>query len=81
MGRLSRVYADSMKPPEVREATARKRGHYRAYDAERNVIWEKKDFTVGIDAIPLGLSIGMKACTITDGKKVIHTWDPWDVLQ
>jgi len=62
--------------PEVE----RKRGHYRAYNASGDVIWEQKDFVVGIDKIPLGLPDGMAACTIMDGKTVVHKWNPWSVV-
>jgi hypothetical protein len=57
-----------------------KRGHYRAYDAHGEVIWQQDDFIVGSSRVPYGISIGMSACTITAGNKVIHRWDPRGVL-
>lgn len=58
----------------------RKKGHYRAYGSKGDVIWEQKEFTVGLDKIPPGLADGMKACTIMAGKVLLHKWDPWSVL-
>lgn len=54
----------------------RKKGHYRAYDTAGNVIWEQKEFVIGVDKIPPGLSDGMKAMTIRDGKTVVAKWNP-----
>lgn len=55
-------------------------GHYRAFDGEKAVLWEKKDFCVSVDMIPPGLSLGMKAATITKDGKVVRKWDPWGLL-
>lgn len=64
---------------EVQE-TEREKGHYRAYGTNGKLLWEKKDFTIGVDNIPSGLSDGMKCMKITDGKKILKKWDPWGLL-
>lgn len=52
------------------------RGHYMAYDRQGTVIWEDKDFIIGVSQLPPGLSIGMRACQVKNGKTVLHQWDP-----
>lgn len=59
------------------EVSERKKGHYRAYGTDGKILWEQKEFTIGVDSIPLGLSDGMKAMTIRNGKTVIAKWNPW----
>lgn len=63
-----------------RNGIEHKVGHYRAYGKDGTVLWEKTDFTIGEDQIPVGLSITMGACTIKVGKEEIFRWNPWNVL-
>lgn len=67
-------------PKETPDAITRKKGHYKAYGHDGTVMWEQKDFVIGVDQIPSGLADGMKACTVTDGKTLVHRWDPHNML-
>lgn len=55
-------------------------GHYRAFDQEGTVIWEKKDFEVSKEMSPPGLSLSMKYSTVTVGGKIVRKWDPQNLL-
>jgi len=66
--------------PQRTESNA-KVGHYKAYGPDGTVLWQKVDFTVGVDTIPGGLSEAMRACVIEDDKgELMHRWDPSHLL-
>lgn len=63
-----------------RNVPGHKTGHYRAYDRKGVLIWEQTDFTVGVDRIPMGVSLCMGAGSIKDGKTLLFKYDPWRLL-
>lgn len=65
---------------KAESGTERAKGHYKAYGSDCEVIWEQKEFTVGVDSIPPGLSDAMRAMQITNGKTVVRRWDPHNML-
>ena len=64
------------------EKSDKKQGHYVAYRADGEVLWEKEDFVIGKDKVPAGVSQGMSACAIYDkNEKIISKWNPWAVVE
>lgn len=64
-----------MKSSDV--ALNRMTGEFKAYGPDGSVLWEKKEFTQGVDLVPAGVSVCMVASTLTDAKGEVRRWDPW----
>lgn len=56
-------------------------GHYIGYSKQGTVLWEKDEFTIGVDKVPASVSAGLGACVVVDSSgELIHKWNPWGVL-
>lgn len=57
-------------------------GTYFAYKPDGTELWKKEGFVIGVDQVPMGVSMGMAAGRIVDPKtgEKLQQWNPWGVL-
>ena len=57
-------------------------GTYIAYKPDGSELWKQEGFVIGVDQVPMGVSMGMGAGRIIDAKtgEKLKQWNPWGVL-
>lgn len=75
---MARSSSSDKPAPKTSQERTEKVGTYIAYDAGGEEIWRKEGFTVHVDQVPGGISIGMKAGRVISGNgEILAQWDPW----